>query len=273
MKNNFKLLIIFFINSIIKWCCKNNKSKDDVMKDYYLNLYTKTRDKYFDYLKSLLLGGEKKFVVTANTETFMLGEEDKEINDILVNPCNSVIADGIGIVKGAKINGVVIEERITGVDVAEFLLRECSENNKRVFIFGAKEEVLGKMRRVIDSNYSGIVISGMVNGYIDNKDEVFVRMIKETKPDVVLVALGVPLQEKLINRHIDEFDKGIFVGVGGSIDVLSGSIRRAPNVFIKTNTEWLYRIIMKPSRIKKFFKYNFKFAVKTLFFKSDREVL
>ena len=243
------------------------------MKEYYLNLYTKTRDEYFDYLKSLLLREEKKFVLTANTETFMLGIEDKEINDMLINPNNSIIADGIGLVKGARIKGLDIEERITGVDVAKYLLEECSKNNKKVFIFGAKEEVLGKMKKVITEEYNGIIISGMINGYIDNKDEVFVKMIKETKPDVILVALGIPLQEKLINRHINEFEKGIFVGVGGSIDVLSGTIRRAPNIFIKTNTEWLYRIMTRPSRIKKFFKYNVKFGIKTVFSKRDREVL
>ena len=231
------------------------------MKEYYLNLYTKTRNEYFDYLKSLLLHEEKKFVITANTETFMLGIEDKEINEMLINPNNSIIADGIGLVKGARIKGIDIEERITGVDVAKYLLEECSKNNKKVFIFGAKEEVLGKMKKVITEEYSGIIISGMINGYINNKDEVFVKMIKETKPDVILVALGIPLQEKLINRHINEFEKGIFVGVGGSIDVLSGSIRRAPNIFIKTNTEWLYRIIKEPKRIKRFFESNVKFMI------------
>ena len=242
------------------------------MKDYYLNLYTKTKDEYFKYLKSLLLHEEKKFVVTANTETFMVGNEDEEINDILTNPANSIIADGIGLVKGARINGINIEERITGVDVAKYLLEEASKNNKKVLIFGSKQSVLDKMKKVIDTNYEGIIISGLINGYIENKDEVFTKIVKETNPDVILVALGVPNQEKLINRHINEFDKGIFVGVGGSIDVLSGSIRRAPEFFINTNTEWLYRILTKPSRIKKFFKYNVKFGFKTLF-QRNREIL
>ena len=77
-----------------------------------------------------------------------------------------------------------------------------------------------------------------------------------------MVALGVPSQEKLIYKHLDEFKKGIFIGVGGSFDVLSGTKKRAPKLFIKTNTEWLYRIICEPKRLKRFWNNNVKFIIK-----------
>ena len=80
-----------------------------------------------------------------------------------------------------------------------------------------------------------------------------------TGADLVLVALGVPAQEKLIARHLERFSKGVFIGVGGSFDVLSGSKRRAPAVFVKTNTEWLYRILREPSRLGRFYRNNIKF--------------
>ena len=86
-----------------------------------------------------------------------------------------------------------------------------------------------------------------------------VEAVQALQPDLVLVALGVPAQEKLIARHLGNFSKGVFIGVGGSFDVLSGSKRRAPALFVKTNTEWLYRILREPSRLGRFYRNNIKF--------------
>ena len=88
--------------------------------------------------------------------------------------------------------------------------------------------------------------------------EVFDDII-DKKPDAVLVALGIPHQELLIYDNLDKFDKGIFVGVGGSFDVLSGMKKRAPKFFIKFHLEWLYRICREPKRMKRFFKSNVKY--------------
>ena len=96
------------------------------------------------------------------------------------------------------------------------------------------------------------------NGYVEDKDAAFER-IRQAEPDLVLVALGAPAQERLIARHLEEFGKGVFIGVGGSFDVLSGSKRRAPAVFVRTNTEWLYRILREPSRLGRFYRNNVKF--------------
>ncbi|MEG0034986.1 MAG: WecB/TagA/CpsF family glycosyltransferase, partial [Bacilli bacterium] len=97
-----------------------------------------------------------------------------------------------------------------------------------------------------------------INGYTEDKDAVF-EEIKKKNSDIVLVALGVPKQEKLIFEHLSKFDKGIFIGIGGSLDVISGSKKRAPKLFIKMNLEWLYRILREPKRIKRFYESNVKF--------------
>ncbi len=104
---------------------------------------------------------------------------------------------------------------------------------------------------------------GYRNGYVVNKDYVF-RDILRKEPDIILVALGMPLQEKIIYRNIKKFRKGIFVGVGGSFDILSGCKKRAPKIFIKLNLEWLYRIIKEPKRIKRFYKNNIRFIFKII---------
>ena len=95
------------------------------------------------------------------------------------------------------------------------------------------------------------------------RDKVKKDIIKQ-KPDLCLVALGIPHQEKFINSIMDKVDKGIYMGVGGTFDVLSGSKKRAPKVFIKLNLEWLYRIMCEPKRITRFIKHNLRFVLKII---------
>ena len=154
-----------------------------------------------------------------------------------------------------------MKERIPGVDIAVKLLEYSNELKKKVYLFGAKQEIIDKMKEVIDSKYPNVELVGSSNGYVQNKEEVFKEIIK-LKPDVVMVALGIPNQEKLIYKHLKEFKKGIFIGVGGSFDVISGSKKRAPKLFVKLNIEWLYRICKEPSRLKRFWNNNVKFIFK-----------
>ena len=83
--------------------------------------------------------------------------------------------------------------------------------------------------------------------------------MKQKEPDIVFAALGMPQQEMLIYKHLKEFSKGIFIGVGGSFDVISGMKKRAPELFVKCNLEWLYRIVSEPKRLKRFWNNNIKF--------------
>ena len=97
----------------------------------------------------------------------------------------------------------------------------CNELKKDLYLFGSTEKVINLLKEVLIKNYPNINIVGCSNGFIENKDNVFEEIVK-LKPDVVLVALGIPNQEKLIYKHLDKFQKGIFIGVGGSFDVISG---------------------------------------------------
>jgi N-acetylglucosaminyldiphosphoundecaprenol N-acetyl-beta-D-mannosaminyltransferase len=129
---------------------------------------------------------------------------------------------------------------------------------KKVFFLGAKQEVIDALLQVVREKYPNLEVAGAVNGYVPDKDAVF-EDIKALQPDIVLVALGIPAQERLIYKHLSAFSKGIFVGVGGSFDVLSGTKERAPKFFINHNLEWLYRLLKEPSRIKRFYNNNIKF--------------
>lgn len=231
------------------------------MKEYIEKVYRKTKKEYFEYIEQRLINEEKIFVVTANPEILMLGEKDKNFDKILKDEQTQIIADGIGVVKGAKMFGIELPERITGVELSEQLLKYCDKYNKGIYLFGAKQEVIEQMEKIIKEKYPNCNILGAQNGYVQNKQEVF-EQISKTNPDVVLVALGTPTQEKIIYENLNKFRKGIFVGVGGSFDVISGMKKRAPKIFIKLNLEWLYRIAFSPKRWKRFYNGNIKYIFK-----------
>lgn len=238
------------------------------MKKFLEKLYKNDKKSFFEILKKDLKNKNKKFIVTVNPETLMIAEKDLELKEILKDDSVSFVPDGIGVVKAAKMIGVDVKERIPGIEIAEKLFEFANESKKSLYLFGAKQEVLNNLKEKIEKNYSNIKLLGMTNGYVENKEEEFQKIIKK-EPDIVLVALGIPAQEKLIYKYFKDFKKGIFVGVGGSFDVLSGTKKRAPQIFIKTNTEWLYRILKEPKRIKRFWANNVKFIFKIRKEKND----
>ncbi len=230
------------------------------MYEYFKKMYKEDSKKLFSLLEDNLKTNKKTFIVTANPETFSHGK-DEEFNKLLLDDITTIIPDGIGLVKAAKMLDINVKERIPGIDISVKLLEFLNKYSKKLYIFGSKQEVIDQMKVIIQTKYPNIDLVGMTNGYVKDKDLVM-KQIKKLNPDVVMVALGVPAQEKLIYKHIMEFDKGIFIGVGGSFDVLSGSKKRAPKLFIKLNLEWLYRICREPSRFKRFYKNNIKFIFK-----------
>lgn len=228
------------------------------MKEYFDRLYRKGFDQFIEEMGYSLENEKKRFIVTANPETFMIGEKDRGMEEILLDQNVSVVPDGIGIVKAAQMLDYNIADRITGIDIAYKLLEFGHRMEKKIYLFGSRQDVVDDMKEVLGKTYPKLKIVGSQNGYVEDKDAVF-SDIKAKCPDIVLVALGIPLQEKLIYRHLDEFDKGIFVGVGGSFDVISGHKKRAPRIFIKLKLEWLYRIVLEPQRLKRFYESNVKF--------------
>ena len=231
------------------------------MKNYFEKLFKGSKEEFENILKQNIIENKKTFVVTANPETFTYGYNDEEFNKLLLDKETTIIPDGIAIVKSAKMLKYDIKERIPGIDLANKLLEYANELNKSVYLFGAKEEVIDKMKEVLKEKYPNIKLAGAKNGYGKDKDETF-EEIKQIKPDIVMVALGIPNQEKLIHKHLKDFDKGIFIGLGGSFDVISGMKKRAPKIFIKLNLEWLYRICKEPSRLKRFWNNNVKFMIR-----------
>ena len=231
------------------------------MKKLFEKMYKKEENEFNKIIHNNLVKNKRMFIVTANPETMMKSETDTELNKLLNDKDTILVPDGIGVVKASKTLGYDIKERITGIDIANTLLDYGNELKKTIYLFGSKQEVIDSMKEVLKEKYPNLKLVGSSNGYVQDKDKVFEEMSK-LKPDIVLVALGIPAQEKLIYKHLSLFDKGIFVGVGGSFDVISGHKKRAPKLFIKLNLEWLYRIICEPKRLKRFYDSNIKFMFK-----------
>ena len=228
------------------------------MRKLFDKLYKKSAQSFYETLSDNLKNNKKTFVVTANPETFMISEKNEDVRKMLLDKETIMVPDGIGVLKAGKKIGYNIEERITGIDIANELLKFGNEQKMSIYLFGSKQEVIDSMKIVIKEQYPNLKLVGTSNGYVTDKDKVFDEIVK-LEPDIVLVALGIPLQEMLIYKHLNRFKKGIFVGVGGSFDVMSGMKKRAPKIFIKLNLEWLYRIMKEPKRLKRFYDSNVKF--------------
>ena len=231
------------------------------MKQYIEKLYKKDKKEFYNQLEERMQKEEKTFIITANPEVLTYGEKDEQFDKILMDKETIIVPDGIGVIKGAKMFGIDIPERITGVELTQLLIKLCDKYKKSMYLFGANSEVMVKMKTLIEQKYSGIELLGTQNGYVEDKQAVM-EDIKAKSPDVVLVALGVPRQEKLIYENLKAFNKGIFIGIGGSFDVISGTKKRAPKIFIKLNLEWLYRIAFSPARWKRFYEGNIKYIFK-----------
>ncbi|GAB6257403.1 MULTISPECIES: WecB/TagA/CpsF family glycosyltransferase [Peribacillus] len=197
-----------------------------------------------------LMNQEKTFVVTANPEIVEYANEHQDYKDIILS-ADYITPDGVGIIMASKWLNQPLQERITGFDLMNELFRVADERALKVYMLGAEENVIEAAALKVKELYPGLELVGYNHGYIDIKDDTLPKSIAELEPDIILTALGFPRQEKWVSRHYELFNKGLFMGVGGSFDVLAGKVNRAPVFWQKMRLEWLYRLIQQPSRWKR----------------------
>ncbi|CAH0155647.1 WecB/TagA/CpsF family glycosyltransferase [Peribacillus sp. NPDC101481] len=197
-----------------------------------------------------LMNQEKTFVVTANPEIVEYANEHQDYKDIILS-ADYITPDGVGIIMASKWLNQPLQERITGFDLMNELFRVADERALKVYMLGAEENVIEAAALKVKELYPGLELVGYNHGYIDIKDDTLPKSIAELEPDIILTALGFPRQEKWVSRHYALFNKGLFMGVGGSFDVLAGKVNRAPVFWQKMRLEWLYRLIQQPSRWKR----------------------
>lgn len=194
--------------------------------------------------------GQQTHVVTANPEIVMLARENQAFRSIMEQAY--VVPDGIGIVYAAKWTNQPIHERVTGVELLEALMAEADRHQWNVYLLGAHPEVIALAAKKLASRYPNACVVGYRDGYFrqDEEDQI-VQEIAEKKPHLLFVALGAPRQDEWMVKYRDRLQASLMMGVGGSFDVISGKVKRAPVFWQKIHLEWFYRLASQPSRWKR----------------------
>lgn len=188
-------------------------------------------------------------VVTANAEMIYHGSRDRELARI-IKKAEMVTADGAGVVLASRILGNPVPERVAGYDLMTECLQEAAGKGIPVYFLGARPQVLEQAVNKAQKRFPGLNVAGSRHGYFHEDDEEdIVREIRSLKPSLLLVALGVPKQEKWISRYREKLPPCAVIGVGGSFDVLAGKLTRAPGWMQRAGLEWLYRLAKEPARI------------------------
>jgi N-acetylglucosaminyldiphosphoundecaprenol N-acetyl-beta-D-mannosaminyltransferase len=195
------------------------------------------------------------FIVTANPEIVMQANKNSDYHQA-VSSADLITPDGIGIVYASRIMGRPLTERVAGYDMLHGLLkhREGKEVSTKVFLLGGTKDVVKAAGENLAKQYDHVQITGVHHGYFEKNSEeekAIVKRVSREKPDLLLVGVGCPKQEEFIHRYRNQLNATVMIGVGGSFDILSGRICRAPHLFQKLGLEWFYRLLCDPRRIKR----------------------
>lgn len=202
-------------------------------------------------------------IFTPNPEIIMEASKDEDFKKIL-NSADICTPDGIGVVYASKILKNSVSERVPGFELTKLLLKSASKSGEGVFFFGSKPGVCEMAKEKVEAMYPGINVCGVHHGYFKPEEtEKIVEEINQSGAKLLLVCLGAPKQEKWIYANREKLCVNLCLGVGGTLDVLSGTAKRAPEIFIKLNLEWLYRIASNPKRWGRFFALP-KFMLKVI---------
>lgn len=191
---------------------------------------------------------QPSLVVTPNSEMLALAADDSELAGIL-NSADLATADGIGVVIASKILGKPLAERVAGFDLISALFEELAKEEIKFYFLGGKPGIVERAAANLKEEYPALKISGYHHGYLDReKQQQVIKEINEKNVDLLLVGMGVPLQEKFLAKNLHKLNIGTAITVGGSFDVLAGEVERAPLWMQKAALEWFYRLLQEPSR-------------------------
>ncbi len=219
-------------------------------------------------IENLIAARKNSIVATANAEMLLMATHDDELKNIL-NSAELVVADGAGTVWAAHHLGYEMPERVAGFDLVQELMKISPTHDYKIFLFGAAPSIADKAKLKAEQLYPGIKIVGVRNGFFTAADEPeIIAQIKKSSPDILLVALGVPKQEKFLAKYKSELNVPVSIGVGGTFDVMAGVVKRAPLWMQKLKLEWLFRAMLQPSRAGRLIALP-KFVLKV--FASKRE--
>jgi N-acetylglucosaminyldiphosphoundecaprenol N-acetyl-beta-D-mannosaminyltransferase len=201
--------------------------------------------------RELLETEDCSVIVTPNSEILLRATKEPDLGEI-IRRAALVIPDGVGLLYASRILKQPLEERVTGIDFLSVALEQLAARGGSVYLLGSKEGVASAAAEKMQERWPDLRIAGTHHGYFtDGEAPAMAAEIAPLKPDLLVVALGSPRQERFMADYGQTASARTAIGVGGSLDVWAGTVRRAPEVYRRHWLEWLYRIVKQPSRLKR----------------------
>jgi N-acetylglucosaminyldiphosphoundecaprenol N-acetyl-beta-D-mannosaminyltransferase len=214
----------------------------------YMNDF-QTKQEFVTVFTDSLADHQSMNLYFLNDHGFNIAQKDHDYKEVL-NRADYLLNDGIGIKLGAKLWGVSLEENLNGTDLIPLLLKKCAEHHWSVYLLGSTQENAQKSAQKLKEQHPKLNIAGTHSGYFASSQEI-VEAINRSGADVLLVGMGMPLQEKFIDRNSEKLNPLARIAIGGFIDFASGTKPRAPKMMRQLNLEWLFRMALEPRRMWK----------------------
>ncbi len=213
-----------------------------------------TMDEVVRKIDEFIRSGKSHRITVTNANKLHLTDQYSELLDVV---CRSdLVIPEQAIIIASRLLNRPLRERVSGIELMERLLADAPSRGYRIFLLGARPEVVSRLVEVCYTKHKGINIVGYSDGYFDNDEEVIVlRKIQASQPHILFVALGSPRQEFWIARHMEMLGVPVCIGVGGSFDVLSGHKKDAPP-WMRCGLEWIYRSMQDRRLIKRYLVTN-----------------
>jgi N-acetylglucosaminyldiphosphoundecaprenol N-acetyl-beta-D-mannosaminyltransferase len=201
-------------------------------------------------IEQFIQSGQPHQHVVVNVDKLVKASRDPGLRQI-INDCALVNVDGMPVVWASRLLGKPLKERVAGVDLFEALMRRAGDKGWRVFLLGAREEVVSKVADTYQRKYPKLVLAGYRNGYWKGEAEeaAVVEQIRASRADLLFVAISSPKKEQFLGRYQAEMKIPFAMGVGGTFDVAIGRVKRAPVWMQKSGLEWFYRFLQEPRRM------------------------
>ena len=208
-----------------------------------------TMGETLDVIAGFIEDGTPHQHVVVNVDKVVKASRDPELRRIIAQ-CDLVNADGMPVVWASRMLGTPLKERVAGIDLFEALMVRAAERGWRVFLLGAREEVVAKVRSIYEARHPELVIAGHRNGYWQpGEEEAVAEQVRAARADLLFVAISSPMKERFLGRWQAHMRVPFAMGVGGTFDVAAGKVRRAPLWMQRAGLEWLMRVLQEPRRM------------------------
>lgn len=208
-----------------------------------------TMEETLEVVEGFVASGEPHQHVVVNINKLIKARRDAAFR-MLINECDLVNCDGMPVVWASRLLGKTLPERVAGIDLFEKLIAKSAEEGWRVYLLGAREEVVRRVKEVFCARHPRLHVVGCRNGYWTDEEEcAVVDAIRDSAPDILFVAIPSPAKERFLQRYLDTMRVPFAMGVGGSFDVVAGYTTRAPRWMQRSGLEWFYRFLQEPRRL------------------------